>query len=119
MDKLKKCLELLAKYKQDIVLEELKRNNNEELIKQILEIDFEQLEKLYNQTKSESEFKDDVIESIEYTKELENEQEIRKIGEEVIKQGKYAVITMAGGQGTRLGHKGPKGTFKINVNSRA
>ena len=74
MDKLEKCLELLVKYEQNIVLEELKRNKNEELIKQILEIDFEQLEKLYNQTKSESEFKDDAIEPIEYTKELENEQ---------------------------------------------
>jgi UDP-N-acetylglucosamine/UDP-N-acetylgalactosamine diphosphorylase len=34
-------------------------------------------------------------------------------GIEAIVQGKVGLITVAGGQGTRLGHPGPKGTFPI------
>ena len=44
------------------------------------------------------------------------EQEIKlykDIGIDYIKNGKVAVCTMAGGQGTRLGHAGPKGTFIV------
>ena len=45
----------------------------------------------------------------------EEKEKYDKIGTEKIKAGKLAVVTMAGGQGTRLGHSGPKGTFKLNV----
>jgi len=34
-------------------------------------------------------------------------------GEEVIRQGKMGAFLVAGGQGTRLGYDGPKGTFPI------
>ncbi len=34
-------------------------------------------------------------------------------GEEVLRMGRVAVFTVAGGQGTRLGYDGPKGTFPV------
>ncbi|MDP0499278.1 MAG: UDPGP type 1 family protein [Verrucomicrobiota bacterium JB022] len=34
-------------------------------------------------------------------------------GEEVLKAGQVAAFTVAGGQGTRLGYDGPKGTFPV------
>ena len=37
--------------------------------------------------------------------------EARHLGEELIRRGKVAAFTVAGGQGTRLGWDGPKGTF--------
>ncbi len=39
--------------------------------------------------------------------------EALRLGVELLKQGKVAALTVAGGQGTRLGFDGPKGTFPI------
>ena len=37
----------------------------------------------------------------------------REVGEEALKAGRVAAFTVAGGQGTRLGFDGPKGTFEV------
>ena len=42
---------------------------------------------------------------------------LRKKGQALIDDGKVAVVTLAGGQGTRLGHDGPKGTFVVDPNT--
>ncbi|MDD3180754.1 MAG: UTP--glucose-1-phosphate uridylyltransferase [Opitutaceae bacterium] len=35
------------------------------------------------------------------------------VGEEALRHGRVAAFTVAGGQGTRLGYDGPKGTFQV------
>src|SRR5208283_645037 len=37
----------------------------------------------------------------------------REAGAEALRSGRVAAFTVAGGQGTRLGYDGPKGTFPV------
>lgn len=122
MDKLQTIIEVLKEYKQEHIIELLKKLNEEkqkELIKQLNKIDFHQITELYNNTKKEIEFKESIIEPLKYldkSKLTKNQKELfDQLGEKTIRDGQYAVVTMAGGQGTRLGYSGPKGTFKLDV----
>jgi UDP-N-acetylglucosamine/UDP-N-acetylgalactosamine diphosphorylase len=45
--------------------------------------------------------------------ESRNDPAARRIGEELIRGGKTAFLTVAGGQGSRLGFDGPKGMFPV------
>ena len=36
-------------------------------------------------------------------------------GKKIVENGKYGVIILAGGQGSRLGHQGPKGTYMLDL----
>jgi UDP-N-acetylglucosamine/UDP-N-acetylgalactosamine diphosphorylase len=47
-------------------------------------------------------------------KRAEQYKEARQRGTELIRQGRVAALTVAGGQGTRLGYSGPKGCFEIS-----
>jgi len=122
MKKYEGAIEILKKYNQEHIitlLNKLEESKKEELIKQINNINFDMVMKLYEATKNKVVDKENKIENIKYLDKssldkLEKET-FDKLGEEVIKNGEYAVVTMAGGQGTRLGHSGPKGTFKLNV----
>ncbi len=121
-----KAKAILKEYKQDTILQELENKKEEgakqELVEQILSIDFEQIQTLYEQSKQMPEIHDEEIENISYVDgnqlKKEEKETYQKIGEDIIKQEKYAVVTMAGGQGTRLGHKGPKGTFLMPLSPK-
>jgi len=114
--------EIVKKYNQEHLInfyDNLTIEKKEELVNQILEIDFDLLENLYKNINSKKQ-SEDKITPIEYKdKSKMSEQEknaYREKAREALKNNKYAVVTMAGGQGTRLGHDGPKGTFILNIN---
>lgn len=117
-----KIKEKLIKYNQEQLLVNYKNMNNEDkekLLKEIDNIDFNLMKNLYKNAQKELDFKDEKIESIDCTEKdrmpKEEKEKYDEIGIEKIKAGKLAVVTMAGGQGTRLGHSGPKGTYTLNV----
>ena len=108
-----KVKQKLEKYNQTNLINLLERlKNKDELIKQIQRIDFEQIMDLYKKVNEHKNIDINKIEHINYVDKSkltsEKLEEYSKIGDQVIKNGEYAVVTMAGGQGTRLGHKGPK-----------
>ena len=117
-------IDVLKENNQEHLLKYLEMANEEqkqELINEIMDLDFKHIKELYSLSSRDNE---KAIESciIEHTKFVDkykmSEEEFNRyknIGEEIIKNGEYAVVTMAGGQGTRLGHNGPKGTYILNV----
>ena len=122
MGDFKKAKDILNKHNQEHILKILEKLDNEKqntLIEQILNIDFQEIMELYDNTKKEIEFKENKIEPIKYLDKekltKEQKEKFTQLGSDVIREGQYAVVTMAGGQGTRLGHNGPKGTFKLDV----
>lgn len=123
-EKYSRVKELLEEYGQEQLLtnyEKLDVNKKNKLLDEILTINFNQIEKLYQNTKKEISFSQINLQPIPYVEKdklsEEEREKYKKQGEELIKEGKYAVVTMAGGQGTRLGHNGPKGTYDLGLDS--
>ena len=119
LDKIKK---VLKKYGQEHLLQKYDDMNDaqkEELLDQIENIDFDLMKELYENAKKPINLESLSLEPIEYVDKAKltvAEREMyEKKGIEAIKYNKFAVVTMAGGQGTRLGHSGPKGTFIFDV----
>ncbi len=115
---------LLEKYNQEHLWKSYERLNDDDknkLLEQIARIDFEKMKNLYALSQTKNEIKDALIEPMVYQDSAKltevEKQEIISLGEKAIKENKLAVVTMAGGQGTRLGHNGPKGTFDLGLDS--
>ena len=113
--------ETLEEYGQEHLLarfNDLSKEKQEELLNELFTINFSKIKQIY-------ENKDNLIQN-EYGNIMplkgKSESELgeeflhdRQVGTARIKQNKLAVVTMAGGQGTRLGHNGPKGTYMLDT----
>lgn len=116
----KEALKKLQRYGQEHLLDhyhELSDDKKNYIIRQIKNIDFDQVQQLYQNIEKVENTQDHKITNISYVDKSkltkEKYDQYYQLGKEIIEQGKYAVVTMAGGQGTRLGYVAPKGTFKI------
>lgn len=115
-------LELLKKHGQTHLLNHYNSLTEEEkqsLLSQINDIDFYMMNQLYaiSIDKISNIKETDIIEPIGYidSAEYKENEYYMNIGKKILEKNGLAVVTMAGGQGTRLGHNGPKGTFVLDV----
>ena len=101
---------------------ELNKEEQEDLLKQASEIDLSEIAGLTDSLLNEGEtsYMDysgltpaSYIPLVESGGDPAQWDAARIQGEEALKKGKVAAFTVAGGQGTRLGFSGPKGTFPV------
>ena len=124
-EKLKQVEQILKKYGQEQLLDGYNRlpgeKEKQDFLNSILTVDFNQIEKLFATCNESKDFSSSKIEPIDFVDKSklskEEYEKYEKIGLKKIKEGKLAVVTMAGGQGTRLGHTGPKGTYDLGLDT--
>lgn len=104
-----KAKEILKKYNQNHIIEWMDKQEKsikQKIINQVLEIDLKELEDLYKKVKEGVQKKDyniaPLTSIVRENLTLEEENKYISLGEEILKNNQYAVVTMAGGQGTRL-----------------
>jgi UDP-N-acetylglucosamine/UDP-N-acetylgalactosamine diphosphorylase len=103
-------------------LDGLDGDSREKLLKDASGIDLPELEKLVKTLLNEEITGFDQFEDLQpapYVSHPENGgdaalwKEATALGEDALRSGRVAAFTVAGGQGTRLGYDGPKGTFPV------
>ncbi|GMU27857.1 MAG: hypothetical protein AMXMBFR17_13970 [Candidatus Jettenia caeni] len=100
--------------------DEISSGEKELLLAQVASIDFQLIEKLFHQNlrKTASAIQGSllpphVISVPSNTLERELAEAAKQIGESSLRKGETAILTVAGGDGSRLGGNGPKGTICI------
>ncbi len=118
-------INVLKKYGQEHLLRffgEMNMRQKEKILSQLREIDWQELDVLihsYVTSVPETVIPSDIKPAPYFPSEPSNDdmkelyRTAKRRGVELLSKGKVAALTVAGGQGTRLGYDGPKGTFKI------
>ena len=121
-DKLNLVKELLKKYNQEHLIQfysELTESQKNNLLNQILKINFEEILNLYKKSKIDVTDSTEEVEPLDYSIKSDFSankiKQLESLGLKAIKSGKVGVITLAGGQGSRLGFSGPKGSFCLET----
>jgi UDP-N-acetylglucosamine/UDP-N-acetylgalactosamine diphosphorylase len=117
----------LAQHHQEHLLAfwtQLGADQRQELLEQVRDLDFDRMgewvEQLVRKTPPAPVGPEDFAPAPSYSPEPHGDAQRRKylsaieLGEKLIADGKVAALTVAGGQGTRLGFEGPKGNFPIS-----
>ncbi|MBN2411348.1 UDPGP type 1 family protein [candidate division KSB1 bacterium] len=125
MDKIKNLYDKLKAISQEHVLkyyDELKEEERQLLLNQLSRIDFDLLRQcniLLKKSDGSGHYIPGTLEPMKVVTLPKTESEKKEyekafnIGEKLISEGKVGSILVAGGQGTRLGFDGPKGTFPV------
>ena len=119
----KKCIKDAFELGQSHIFrwwDEITPSGKKHLLKQTATIDFQFVHKLFNDSlqKIKTTLRGELVPPKIITvpqdaSELEIAQMARQIGEASLRRGEIAILTVAGGHGTRLGSNGPKGTLPI------
>ncbi|CAM4429791.1 UDP-N-acetylglucosamine pyrophosphorylase [Paenibacillus endophyticus] len=114
---------LLANNQEHVLdrLERLKGPAKDKLVAQLGNIDFDALFRAIHIHTGLSKKRNERMEPIPYVNETDiGEQEQHALIEQgwsLLRTGKVGAVVVAGGQGSRLGHEGPKGTLDIGLPS--
>lgn len=113
----------LKKYDQEQLLKyynELTDEQKKLLDNQLEKIDYEKVNDVYKKS-----YTDDITDMTKISNlkivtknDINNKKEVNSIGENIIKNNEYAVVFMAGGFGSRLGLNKPKGCLELTVNNK-
>ncbi len=124
-DTLSKIKSILKKYKQEHLISfvsQLTDSQKSTLFNQIQNINFDEIISLYNSYNNSDPNPTEYIEPLPYVdKKALSASKIKQfynLGIKAIKSKKIGIITLAGGQGSRLGFNGPKGTFCLDTSPK-
>ncbi|NOU97197.1 UDPGP type 1 family protein [Paenibacillus sp. LMG 31456] len=114
---------LVVQYDQEQLLHfypQLTAASQAKLVDSILKLDFNSINHMLNNRPSAPDPVGDVsaIQAWDWDAfDRQEQEEFTLKGWELLRQGKVGALVVAGGQGSRLGHQGPKGTFDIGLPS--